>query len=472
MPNRGPEAIDHSVELEEIADVRVRRPRSSRSPGSVLVVLAALGVAAALILFRGRIQAGESTAPPAVASTEATVTPTAAADAPGDIATPAPSAPQPSIAPGAFRAVRVDGLDADVSIRQIWPLYDWVDGDRLLAVADRPLGGGEVESVFLLSPDGERWTVIDGPTPGFDLRAGALEANQVIVIGRAPGDAGPVWQDWTVTSGGAWFEGPATNPGTPLIGLDDVLDVRFMIRNSVGRALAVVSVPSGDGATTVDAIRISEKGVRWEPVPDFLGDATVFGVVANYTHVIVLTNERVADGRTRIRTWTSEDRVSWEAHDIATINGAATGMTGPEPWYGTAVMPIVVVGTERAGGASAPRAWTSTDGMTWAASDITTAAGAAPAGVSAVAAGQMGIVNVEPMRRNFIAIAEDGSSAWTSLDTATWQPLRFLPADAVGELSAIAVLGTVVVAGGADLDGPVLWVGNAFDRGVPSLSSA
>jgi hypothetical protein len=78
--------------------------------------------------------------------------------------------------------------------------------------------------------------------------------------------------------------------------------------------------------------------------------------------------------------------------------------------------------------------------MAWSPAEVAIPAGM-PSGVSAVAVGQMGVMSdAGPANRNFIAIASDGSAAWTSL-TASWSAVPFLPAGATDEIRSIAVLG-------------------------------
>ncbi len=107
--------------------------------------------------------------------------------------------------------------------------------------------------------------------------------------------------------------------------------------------------------------------------------------------------------------------------------------------------------------------------MAWSPAEVAIPAGM-PSGVSAVAVGQMGVMSdAGPANRNFIAIASDGSAAWTSLNAANWSTLPFLPTDATDEIRAIAVLGTVVVVGGSSGQGLTFWVRDVFPEAVPGL---
>jgi hypothetical protein len=256
-----------------------------------------------------------------------------------------------------------------------------------------------------------------------------------------------------------------------MVGLDDVVDVRHLTRNEAGW-VAIVSVPrDGSGSTGArDEIRYSDDGKHWHPVPGVqLGDnASVIAIVPNYPRFVLVTNEPVDNAETRITAWTSEDRLHWEAHHVATLAGEATGLTGPEPWFPTETGPFALVGSETVDGATHPRAWTSPDGTAWSVAAIASEAGTTPSGVRAAAVGPMGLIDSPgPMLRNNFAVAGHGGGAWTSTDTTSWTPVPFVPPDAAVEPTAVAVLVGVVVVAGSSPDGPIMWVHEVFPSRYP-----
>jgi hypothetical protein len=356
-----------------------------------------------------------------------------------------------------FRAVQVGG-DRSLSARHLWPLYDPELGDRFLALAERDLGAGsDVESIFLASETGDQWSVVNGPVPGWVFQAGMLEGNVLRAIGWVPTSTGVHWAQYAITSELIWYE---WEPTAVMGGLDGIDEILHITRNQVGW-LAVVVTERGKRVE----LRYWGDETTWAPVPEFRlpRRTSVVAVVPNQPRFVVVTSQPIDDERRTISAWSSDDRLQWAEHPIATLAGRATGLTGPDSACLSQKEPFALVGSEVVDGATVPRAWTSPDGMSWAEAEIPSPVGRQPSGLVAVASGPRGVP--DGYTRNYITVAR--ADAWTSADAIHWSPVPFLPADATDEIRSIAVLNGVVAAGGTSPNGLTFWVGDVFPVSAP-----
>jgi hypothetical protein len=367
--------------------------------------------------------------------------------------------PEPTLAFDGFRAVHVGG-DRSLSVRHVWPLYDPELGDRFLALAERDLGAGsDVESIFLTSETGDQWNLVNGPVPGWVFQAGMLEGKVLRAIGWVPTSTGVHWAQYALTSELIWYEwGPTAVMG----GLDGIDEILHITRNEAGW-LAVVVTERGKGVE----LRFWGDGTTWAPVPEFRlpRRTSVVAVVPNQPRFVVVTSQPIDDERRMISAWSSDDRLQWTEHPIATLAGRATGLTGPDSACLSQSEPFALVGMEIVDGVNVPRAWTSPDGMSWSEAEIPSPMGRQTSGLVAVASGPMGVPEPDGYTRNYITAAH--ADAWTSADAIHWSPLPFLPADATDEIRSIAVLNGLVVAGGTSPNGLTFWVGKVFPVRAP-----
>lgn len=368
--------------------------------------------------------------------------------------------PEPTLAFEGFRPVHVGGNFPDVSVRYLWPLHDPERGDRFLALAERDLGAGsDVESIFLTSETGEQWNVVNGPVRGWVLQAGMLEGNVLRAIGWVPTSTGVHWAQYAITSDLTWHEWDPIAVMGGLAGIDEILQIT---RNEAGW-LAVVVTERGKRVE----LRHWGDGATWAPVPEFRlpRRTSVVAVVPNQPRFVVVTSQPIDDVRRAVSAWSSDDRLQWTEHPIATLAGRATGLAGPDSACLSQTEPFALVGMEVVDGATVPRAWTSPDGMSWSEAEIPSPPGREPSGLVAVASGPVGLLEPDGYPRNYLTVGH--SEAWTSVDAIHWSPLPFLPAGVTDEIRTVAMLNGVVVAGGWSPTGLTFWVGAVFP-GSPS----
>ena len=223
-------------------------------------------------------------------------------------------------------------------------------------------GGGH--PLVASSPDGARWTAVDGDKvfSGSDTSANAAAAggSGYVVVGSSGGDA----MAWTSKDLKSWTEGDGE-------GLSAPKKTSMTMNDVAAGSSGYVAVGSVDGDDASEpAAWISPDGAKWTRVEM---DAPQSADSATLTRVAVNGNRLVAGGvaatgqRSAPFTMTSVDGGrSWQP---AQPPGAATAEADL-----TDVTPMgkgfAVLATQGAPGASHVRLWTSTDGTKWRARQL------------------------------------------------------------------------------------------------------
>ncbi len=211
------------------------------------------------------------------------------------------------------------------------------------------------------------------------------------------------------------------------------------------------------------------KNGTWTTFDDPDLDGGVFGAVAAGPNGFLVVGQDRSTAASPGATWTSRDGLAWEkTTDGAMRNFMPLGVVAVSDGW-------ITVGSLRTATGFSPAALHSRDGRSWTAmGDASAAIGAAASPPTTTSSGMLrGIVELADGTVIVAGVAylPSGSSQvargvmlrwapggrWTVVPEV-YGPSGVMPAGS-SELSAAAIVGSHVVVGGSDQDGPLLWVG-------------
>jgi hypothetical protein len=350
-----------------------------------------------------------------------------------DLRTPRPAAtPGATARPWEWLPVALDVQPFAETVSHLWAVESGV-------VAAVQLRAGDPRSVLLASGDGRSWEDAGVPVAGA-IMGSVVDGTLTLLVG-SPDGAAPRWQLLSTTDGREWA-GP-----DPVTGLGDGLGIVTFLAGGPAGWIAIVSgaSPEASTAAAVD-VRFSADGRRWAAVEDpglrtGLEGRWVVDVAADERRwVIVATGPGEVLGTSVAVALVSEDGVSWTEHPIGTVGGRFRGVAA-------GVAGFVLVGGERRWSDEWPVSWLSGAGTAWLPYRHRSNHDRAPAAMDLVTATSHG----------YLAVNRRRGDAWLSTDGGDFVPFPALEPQAFESIDSIACIGDVLLAGGRELGGPMVW---------------
>jgi hypothetical protein len=301
------------------------------------------------------------------------------------------------------------------------------------------------------SEDGDRWDLapIDDAPGSFAVSvavaAGGGEGHRIVAVGRSGG--APV--AWDTTDGRTW-----TRRTVPTLGDGSTWERMVTVLSTDSGYIAGGSAGPELGDRHARFWR-SADGVAWEPVPDDPGfaGAEVVSIVARGGGFVAVGRLGTGQRGSGSIAWVSGDGIRWQRIEspalasglVAALDGARDGS-------------LVAVGSDL--DERAALAWRSADGKTW---DL------APSEDSRLYHGdkiRMTDVSVLPgggyvAVGNYVGLQYGTATSWTSADGVTWRRAPGHPALEQGEMLAVTVARSELIAvgsfGAPDNYIPTIW---------------